>query len=62
MVVLRDRWLTQIGGPDPETTLVALIEYRDRKTRRFRQALVCLVVGLGFYVGSVVAYMATGIG
>jgi hypothetical protein len=58
---LRIRWLTQIGGPDPESTLMALIEYRDRKTHRFRQALVCLVTGLGFYVASVVAYMATGI-
>ena len=58
---LRIRWLTQISGPTHEATLIAMIAYRDQKTRRFRQSLVCLAVGLSFYVASVVAYMATGL-
>ena len=58
---LRIRWLTQIRADTPEATLTAMIHYRDRKTRRFRQALTCLAVGLTFYVSSVVAYMLTGL-
>ena len=58
---LRIRWLTQITGATPQAALVAMIQYRDRKTRRFGQALFCLVVGLALYVTSVVAYMATGL-
>lgn len=58
---LRIRWLTQIRCDTPEATLTEMIHYRDRKTRRFRQSLSCLAVGLAFYVGSVVAYMLTGL-
>ncbi|MBT4501769.1 MAG: hypothetical protein HOC74_28825 [Gemmatimonadetes bacterium] len=57
---LHIRWLTQIGGETPEAALTSMIEYRDRKTRRFRQALVALVVGLSFYVASVVTFMLKG--
>jgi hypothetical protein len=58
---LRIRWLTQISAPTQEAYLVAMIAYRDQKTRRFQQSLSCLAVGLFFYVLSVVAYMATGL-
>lgn len=58
---LQIRWLTQIEGDSPEATLTAMIDYRDRKTRRFSQSLVSLAVGLSFYVTSVLAYMSTGL-
>lgn len=58
---LRIRWLTQISGGTAKAALKAMIAYRDRKTQRFRQSLLCLAIGLTFYVISVVAYMATGL-
>lgn len=41
--------------------LIAMIHYRDRKTRRLRQALLSLAAGLTFCVGSAVAFMLTGL-
>ncbi|MEW6750482.1 MAG: hypothetical protein AB1505_05825 [Candidatus Latescibacterota bacterium] len=58
---MRIRWLTQVSAPTAEETVAAMIAYRDRKTRAFRHALVSLVAGLIFYVGSVIGYMLTGL-
>lgn len=57
---LRIRWVTQFQG-DNELDLVArVMRYRNRKTRLFFTEICFLVVGLAFYVASVVAYFVTG--
>lgn len=58
---LRIRWLTQVGQGDAEGVLVDMIGYRNQKTRLFRIELTLLVLGLTFYVASVVTYMLVGL-
>lgn len=54
---LRIRWVTQFTGSDAQDTLVRIIRYRNTKTTFYRAELFLLVVGMIFYVLSVVAYM-----
>lgn len=58
---LRIRWLTQIGQGDAETVIRDMITYRNQKTRLFRIELTLLVLGLTFYVLSVITYMLVGL-
>lgn len=57
---LRIRWITQFIETTPEATLVAIITYRNQKTRLFLIELAILVFGLTFYVASVVGYLMLG--
>lgn len=58
---LRIRWLTQIGQGDAEAVIRGMIVYRNQKTRLFRVELTLLVLGLTFYVVSVITYMLVGL-
>ncbi len=58
---LRIRWLTQIGQGEAEAVLQDMIAYRNQKTRLFRIELTLLVLGLTFYVASVITYMLVGL-
>ena len=55
---LRIRWLTHFIGPDPQRSLVAALRYRNAKTRWYLAQIVLLMIGLGCYVGAIVAYVA----
>ena len=55
---LRIRWLTHFIGPDPQRSLVAALRYRNAKTRWYLVQIVLLSIGLGCYVGAIVAYVA----
>lgn len=54
---LRIQWITQFVSTDRRQILVDIIQYRDRKTKLYMLELTLLVVGLSFYVASVVAYL-----
>lgn len=56
---LRIRWLTQFVSADAAATLTRMIEHRNRKTRFFLVELLLIVVGLFFYVLSLVTYVLT---
>ena len=58
---LRIRWLTQVGQGDAEAVIRDMIVYRNQKTRLFRIELTLLVLGLTFYVLSVITYMLVGL-
>jgi hypothetical protein len=51
------RWVTQFRCESPKETVEAILHYRNSKTRAYGLALVVLVVGLAFYVTSVIAYL-----
>ena len=53
---LQLKWVTQIGGENPQKTIEAILRYRDKKTKLFAVKLVLLAIGLSFYVASVVYY------
>jgi hypothetical protein len=62
MVVLllgtnRIRWVSQARCPDHADTLAAIIRYRRQKTRLYVIELYLLVVGLSFYVASVISFL-----
>lgn len=57
---MRIHWLTQFLDEDPQALLVAIITYRNHKTRLFLIYLVLITVGLTFYVAAVIAYLITG--
>jgi len=44
------RWLSTFNGPEVAENFMAIIAIRDEKSRRFKQALTILLVGLGWYV------------
>gem|GEM_PF-642263 len=55
---LQLRWATRRrcdGGM--EQTLLSLIRLRDQRTKRFHHAVLCLVLGLSFYVAAVVQFV-----
>jgi hypothetical protein len=56
---LRIRWLTQFLGEDPQRSLVAVLRYRNAKTRWYLAQIILLVIGLGCYVGAIIAYVAS---
>ena len=58
---LRIRWLTQIGQGDAVQVIRDMIVYRNQKTRLFRIELTLLVLGLTFYVASVITFMLVGL-
>jgi hypothetical protein len=58
--VMHIRWLTQFTGESDEITFLRIIEYRDMKTKLFKQGLLLLVAGLAFYVSSVVGFLVYG--
>lgn len=58
---LRIRWLTQIGQGDAVQVIKDMIVYRNQKTRLFRVELTLLVLGLTFYVTSVITFMLVGL-
>lgn len=58
---LRIRWLTQIGQGDAVQVIKDMIVYRNQKTRLFRVELTLLVMGLTFYVTSVITFMLVGL-
>lgn len=51
--ILRVRWTTSLPPCELPEALLATIEVRDVKTRRFDLALRLLVIGLSLYVSSV---------
>jgi hypothetical protein len=57
---MRIHWLTQFLDDDPQALLVAIITYRNRKTRLFLIYLVLITIGLTCYVAAVIAYLITG--
>jgi hypothetical protein len=54
---LRIHWITQFQSTDHRQILIDIIRYRDQKTRLYMIELSLLVIGLSFYVASVVAYL-----
>jgi len=58
---LRIRWVTQMIGDTPQTTLSSIIRYRNRKARLYFAELTLLVVGLTSYVASVVTFLLFGL-
>lgn len=54
---LRIHWITQFQSTDHRQILIDIIRYRDRKTKLYMLELTLLVIGLSFYVASVVAYL-----
>jgi len=54
---LQLRWGTQRRAATVPESLVALIEIRNRRTRRYHIASAILVVGLAGYMGSLLVYM-----
>jgi len=54
---LRIQWMTQFVSTDRRQMLIDIIQYRDQKTRLYMIELSLLVIGLSFYVASVVAYL-----
>ncbi len=59
-VGLRVRWVTQFRGETDEALLVAIIRYRDAKTRGFAWQLTVLGAGLTAYVAGVSSYFLLG--
>lgn len=57
---MRIRWLTQFIDDDPQALLVAIISYRNNKTRLYLVYLVLITIGLSCYVMAVIAYLITG--
>jgi len=57
---MRIRWLTQFLDEDPQLLLVAIISYRNHKTRLYQIYLVLITFGLACYVMAVIAYLITG--
>jgi hypothetical protein len=57
---LRVRWVTQFHGETDEDLLVAIIGYRDRKTRGFGWQIGLLGAGLSTYVAGVTGYFLLG--
>ncbi|GDY13547.1 hypothetical protein LBMAG53_24250 [Planctomycetota bacterium] len=55
---LQIRWLTQFPGTDREILVAALL-HRNTKTKAFARERLLLGVGLGFYVASVVVFVAS---
>jgi hypothetical protein len=51
------RWVTQFRCESHKETVEAILHYRNSKTRAYGTALVVLVVGLAFYVTSVITYL-----
>jgi len=54
---LRIRWITQFTETEPEAILASIIRYRDAKTVIYGRTLALLLIGLTFYVASVVTYL-----
>lgn len=54
---LNVKWVTQFRAADAESTLAAIIEYRNRKTSFYFWELSLIVVGLGSYVASLITYL-----
>ncbi|HCE43111.1 MAG TPA: hypothetical protein DET40_06165 [Lentisphaeria bacterium] len=50
------RWSTQFKAATSMETLTEIITYRNRKTRLYEAEIIFLVVGLVFYVASVMAF------
>ena len=57
---LRVRWVTQFRGKTDQDLLVAIIAYRDSKTRSFAWQIGLLAVGLAAYVAGVAHYFFIG--
>lgn len=55
---LRVRWVTQVRADTPERTLVAMVEYRNWKTRLYALEMALIVIGLACYVASELAYLS----
>jgi hypothetical protein len=51
--VMRLRWITQQIGDTTEQWLRAGLLHRDLKTRRYRTAIIFLIVGLTLYVAAI---------
>lgn len=54
---LRLRWMTAWKAEDMDRTLMDHLERRDFKTRLYKIATACLLIGLTCYLGSVVCYL-----
>jgi hypothetical protein len=57
---LRIRWVTQFQGEDDLDLVTRVVRYRNSKTKLFFTEICLLVIGLSFYVASVVAYFLLG--
>jgi hypothetical protein len=51
--VLHLTWITQRNSRSIDLWLSSVLEYRDRKTGRFRLAILLLLIGLALYVGAI---------
>ncbi len=55
---LQIRWVTRRScGENLDETLVALLSLRNRRTTRYHQAALLLVVGLASYVASLISFL-----
>ena len=54
---LRVQWGTQVTGATPRVVLVKVLHNRNRRTQLYRAELLMIVIGLGSYVSSVIAYL-----
>ncbi len=57
---LRIRWVTQFQGEDDLDLVNRVVRYRNSKTKLFFTEICLLVIGLSFYVASVVDYFLLG--
>ncbi len=53
---LKLKWVTQMGGDNPQDTIEGILRYRDLKTKMLGIKMILLAIGLSFYVSSVVYY------
>ena len=53
----RIRWVTRVRDEEPTRILMTILGYRNRKTRFYQIELYLLVVGLAFYVASVISFL-----
>ncbi len=51
------QWLSQYRADTPEATLQELIRRRDRRTKTYLSASLCLIIGLGAYTLSLAFYL-----
>ena len=59
--VLRIRWTSEFLNLGPKPALIAVLKYRNGKTKYYIMGCILLVLGLTSYVTSVISYLATGL-
>ncbi len=54
---LHIKWATQAFGENLDQTMEELIRRRNRKTVQYHKSMLCLAIGLSFYVISVISFL-----